>query len=540
MNSFVFPNGGAHRARRFFSPALLFLLLLVGASRLFAGGVTYIDGIFFPSEDGTEISANVFIPEEDDANAQFPAIIFVNSWALENHEYIVQAAKFAHDGYIVLSYSSRGWGFSGGQVNVAGPKDMEDLSAAVDWLEDHTPVDAANIGISGISYGGGISLLGLAQEPRLKTAVAMSSWADLRESLFANETPRLVWGGILVGSGYLTGNMDPIILEMYTNVLTNRNIPATLEWAAGRSPITYIDRINAKGAPVYISQNFGDELFQPNSLIDFYQRLETPKRLDLSPGIHATAELGGLIGISNFIWDNAHDWFDHWLKGEDNGVMDRPPVSMVVKNTDIREHYAAWPTGPAEEELFYMGPRGTFSNGSLRDNPNGTTRTNTIYSGILSGATTGLPVISPIFEAHLEIPILTWVPGINRFLATVYESGWLDEELAIRGIAELDIWIRPSKSQAQLVAHLYDMDWTGTGKLISHGPITLHDAVPGEDIRVTIPFVATAYDVPDGHKLVVAIDTYDPQYGPPTLSSFKVRFPHNASRQSVLSIPLVD
>lgn len=519
--------------------ALFLCVSLWFTAALVAGDIRFIHDIYFDSADGTEIHANLWEPVDVDQGNTYPAIIFVNSWAIDNNEYLVQAAKFADDGYIVFSYSSRGWGKSGGMVNVAGPRDMEDLSAGVDWLLANTNTQAENIGISGISYGGGISLLGLANEPRIKTAVAMSAWADLRESLYAGETPRLVWGGILVGSGYLTGNMDPIIAKQYGNILTHNDIPATLEWAAARSPITYIDRINERGAPVYISQNWGDELFQPNSVIDFYRNLHVPRRLDLSPGIHATAELGGLIGISNYIWNNAHDWFDYWLKGEDNGVMDRPPVTMMVKNRDRREEFAAWPDDAARETLF-LGPRGTFSNGSLDVFSNNTNRTNKIYSGILSGATTGVPVISPIFEAHLEIPIFTWVPGINRLLATCYESDRLAETMKIRGIPAASMWITPSDNQAQLIAHLYDMDWSGTARLITHGPITLHDAVPGQTVKVNIPFVATAYDVPAGHRLVLAVDTYDPQYGPPSLEFFNVRFPHSSSRQSTLSLPVVD
>ncbi|CAM2009823.1 CocE/NonD family hydrolase [Acanthopleuribacter pedis] len=519
--------------------ALIQMVCVCFAVSAFAGDVRFTNGIFYSSEDGTEISANLWEPTGVDQGNQYPAIIFVNSWAIDNREYIVQAAKFAKEGYIVFSYSSRGWGESGGLVNVAGPKDMQDLSAGIDWLLANTNTQAENIGISGISYGGGISLLGLAQEPRLKTAVAMSAWADLRESLYSNNTPRLVWGGILVGSGYLTGNMDPIIARQYSNILTNTDIEATLEWAAERSPIRTINRINDRGAPVYISQNWGDELFQPNSLIDFYNKLEGPKRLDLNPGIHATAELGGLIGISNTIWDNAHDWFDYWLKGEDTGIIERKPVTMVVKNTGRREAFDEVP-GDLSHETMYLGPRGTFSNGSLDVFTNSWSRTNKIYSGILSGATTGLPVVSPIFEAHLEIPIFTWIPGVNRFLATCYESDRLADTMKIRGIPELDIWITPSDNQAQLVAHLYDMDWAGTARLITHGPITLHDAVPGRAVKVNIPFVATAYDVPEGNKLVLAVDTYDPQYGPPSLEFFNVRFPHSGSRQSELSLPVID
>ena len=66
-------------------------------------------------------------------------------------------------------------------------------------------------------------------------------------------------------------------------------------------------------------------------MLDYFAQLTVPKRLDLNNGIHATAEIGGLLGLSNFVWDNTHDWFDHWLKGEANGIMDGPAVTMKKK-----------------------------------------------------------------------------------------------------------------------------------------------------------------------------------------------------------------
>ena len=34
----------------------------------------------------------------------------------------------------------------------------------------------------------------------------MSTWGSLTESLYGQQTPRLIWGGLLTGLGYLTGN----------------------------------------------------------------------------------------------------------------------------------------------------------------------------------------------------------------------------------------------------------------------------------------------------------------------------------------------
>merc|ERR1719232_449827 len=117
----------------------------------------YQDSIRIPTKD-PNITLSAFLMQPKVAKKQstlFPAIIFVNSWSFTEHEYVVQAARFAKKGYIVLAYCTRGFGKSDGMVDVAGPKDMEDIGCVLDWLEANSNVDKSNIGISGISYGAG-------------------------------------------------------------------------------------------------------------------------------------------------------------------------------------------------------------------------------------------------------------------------------------------------------------------------------------------------------------------------------------------------
>ncbi|HEU4388961.1 MAG TPA: CocE/NonD family hydrolase, partial [Blastocatellia bacterium] len=91
-----------------------------------------------------------------------PAAIYIHGWGgrrllgTDNLAYQISAA-----GYVVLSYTARGFGEgeSGGQVSLAGPDELNDLSRVIDWLQgdpDHviTP-RVTRIGVIGGSYGGG-------------------------------------------------------------------------------------------------------------------------------------------------------------------------------------------------------------------------------------------------------------------------------------------------------------------------------------------------------------------------------------------------
>lgn len=520
------------------SAALAVTALLCAPEAFAYGGAYFDDNVAFSSPDGTRIDGNIFIPITGDPTERFPAVIFVNSWALEEHEYTAQAIKLVQEGYIVLSYNARGWGGSEGVITVAGPEDMSDLSAGVDWLLAHTPTDAANIGIGGISYGAGIALLGLAHEPRIKTAVAMSGWGSLARSIYGGETPSLAWGGILIGSGYLLGRMSPVVPDLFSDLLSNTNVPDALTWADARSPLSYIDVLNARSAPVYLSNNLSDELFTSNSAIEMFSQLTGPRRLDLNQGIHASAEAAGLAGLPNYPWDNAHDWFDTWLKGIDTGILDRPPITMEVSSTHERVGFESWPSADITTTDFYLGPRAyrVSGKGTLETIPNSWGYKESIFSGLDSGLTTGVPVVSPLLDSHVDIPVTVWTPSVLRANGIIYETARLPSALRLRGVPKLDVWVAPSRPQAELVAYLYDEDAFGTATLISHGVQSLHEATPGQEIRVPIEIAATAYDVPAGHRIAIALDTYDPLYAVPTLSLYEVGVRYSGTKQSVLRL----
>jgi predicted acyl esterase len=502
---------------------------------------TVNDDIVVTSFDGTELTANVLVPTTGETD--YPAIIFINSWAMDEYEYIPQAAKLAEQGYVVLSYATRGFGESTGKINTSGPKDMIDLSRMIDWLLENTPTDVERIGVSGISYGSGISLVGAAHDDRISAVVAMSTWGDLVESLYAQETPRLIWGGLLTLLGELTGNPEEDIAKNYGNLITHKNIPETLAWAYDRSAVTYVDILNARNVPIYIANNFGDNLFQPNQVLSFYEKLTTPKRIDLSQGMHASAELWGLVNANkeHYLWNNTLRWFDRYLKGEQNGIDQESAFNVEPKYAnDQYEQLEEWPSPLIADQRLYLHSRGLFTNGGLESDPYRPwwTQTDTILSGLDTLANTGIPMISTLVEGEINAPVLTSIPLISRVNGIVFQTDRLDRTLPLRGIPKLRLNIEPSKSKYQMVAYLYDVDAVGIGRLITHAPFTNYEADKGQRQTVDIDLVATAYDVPAGHRVALVIDTFDLLYAPPTLELYSLKFKFNKNTQSWLDLPI--
>lgn len=67
-------------------------------------------------------------------------------------------------------------------------------------------------------------------------------------------------------------------------------------------------------------------------------------------------------GIHFWMYDEAtmegfRRFFDHWLKGEDNGVMDEPPVTLQIATGNgsyVVRHEADWPVPETEYRRFYL------------------------------------------------------------------------------------------------------------------------------------------------------------------------------------------
>lgn len=459
------------------------------------------------AKDGVKLSAMVMQPREH--TGKLPVVVFINSWTLDRFEYLVPAAKLAKRGYLVLSYATRGFGRSGGMIDTAGPKDMSDLSVVLDWLEANPAVDRERIGVGGISYGAGIALLGLSTDPRIKVACSMSGWGSLRRSLYGNDTPRLAWGLILIGSGYFTGHMDPTITDYYRRMLRHEDIALVTEWADARSPLTYRDALNAANKPLYMSNNMQDFLFNSNGVLDYFSGLTVPKKLDLNEGVHASAEGTGLFGLDNAVWNNAYAWFDHYLRGIDNGITETPVVSIQRRFSSDRVALSNWPAKELSTRTFELAD---FA----------------IFSGEDTVATTGIPILSDVAADYTPLKVHARLGLVNPLHGEVFISAPLDEPLLIRGPMQWSARLRSTHGEANLNLYFYDVDEDDRATLITHGTGSVHE---GGEQAVSFDLMAVAHDIAPGHRIALAADTFDLLYAIPTLMPYRVQ-----ARSPALSI----
>ncbi|WP_219209239.1 CocE/NonD family hydrolase [Variovorax boronicumulans] len=519
-------------------------------------GTCWLPAVTVTSFDGTQLAANLFLPRRTDVTQKFPTVLMIGSFGAPGRiEYVGQQQRLAKDGYVVASYTVRGFYLSEGVIGGAGPQDVRDVSSVIDWLLANAPVDVDNIAASGISYGAGLSMLAMARDPRIKTAAALSGWGSMADELYTRGTYNMTWGSLLTFGGMVTGRLSP---EWQQNTLALMNpdtprakIDEILAAFKPSSPSSYVDALNARNAPIFISHNFQDDLFTPNSTLAMFAALTGPKKMVLNPGVHASAEgAGAVLGVDNYPYDQAHRWFDRWLKGIANGIDTEPQVTMQIKFSEQRESFPTWPAPELRDQTYYLGPRGLprfdptclcgkGDKGSISLAPNNGKGSDLIQNFSDTTATSGpIPVLSTFGEG-LNIPVVNSLPSVALASGIRFEAPALERVQKIRGIPKLNLRVTPTQARAQVSAYLYDVDAIGTGMLITHGATTLHWATPGQTLDLPLDFSATAYDVPAGHHIGVVIDTADSLYASPVHPGerFGLRFEFDPARQATLVLP---
>ncbi|MFF7544912.1 CocE/NonD family hydrolase [Streptomyces canus] len=484
-----------------------------------ADAIRFVD---IAGDGGTVLKANVISPAGADGTRRYPLLVLPTSWGLPQVEYLAQAQKLANSGYVVVTYNVRGFWQSGGEIEVAGPPDTADASKVIDWALANTPADDRHIGMAGVSYGAGISLLTAAKDKRVKAVASLSGWADLIDSIYSGRTQHVQAGALLDGASLVTGRQSAEIRQIFDNFYASNlsKEQEMIDWGKKRSAATYVDQLNQNGAAVMMANAWGDTVFAPNQYADFYEKLTGPKRLEFRPGDHATAELTGLFGLPNDVWTDTERWFDHYLKGVDNGIDREEPVLLKSRSTGGYEGYPDWKSvGATRKKIALAG-------------------TTTIHTNVDSGADGGIVFLSSILDQIAQAPPVASIPLLPRRWAAVWQSEKYPTAQRVRGTAKLHTTVTPTKESGTLVAYLYDVGPLGLGKLVSHAPYTFHGQTPGKPIGVDLELFSTAYDVPAGHRLAMVVDTVDPLYIEHNPSGAQLTFSSPANDPSYVSIPL--
>jgi putative CocE/NonD family hydrolase len=238
-------------------------------------------------------------------------------------------------------------------------------------------------------------------------------------------------------------------------------------WIRDETLYPLIDRINRSGVPVYLINGWYDIYARDNFLI--YNNLTVPKRLLVRPTDHAGIESPG----SDIDYGaEAHRWFDYWLKGIDNGIMDEPPIHYYlqgVAKTQAWQSTDEWPLINQELTRYYLGPGENHGEVSVNN-----------------GRTVLLPPADPeAFDAY-KIDYTTTTGYKSHWSAVAmphqypdlrsrdaraltYTTSPLETALNITGHPLAHLWLRTDAPDLDVFVYLEQVDQKGNATYITQG-----------------------------------------------------------------------
>ena len=152
-----------------------------GADNFYTSDKVTVQKVNFKNQYQMNVSGNLFIPKNLDANTKSAAIVVGHPMgAVKEQSANLYATKLAEKGFVTLSLDLSFWGESEGLPrNAVSPYIYaEDFSAAVDFLGTRPFIDKERIGALGICGSGSFVISAAKIDPRMK-AIATVSMYDM-------------------------------------------------------------------------------------------------------------------------------------------------------------------------------------------------------------------------------------------------------------------------------------------------------------------------------------------------------------------------
>jgi uncharacterized protein len=238
-------------------------------------------------------------------------------------------------------------------------------------------------------------------------------------------------------------------------------------WIRDETLYPLIEQINRSGVPVYLINGWYDIYARDNFLI--YNNLTVPKRLLVRPTDHAGIESPG----SDIDYGaEAHRWFDYWLKGIDNGIMDEPPIHYYlqgVANTQAWQSTDVWPLKNQELTRYYLGQgenssKVSVNNGTTALLPPADPEAFDTYKIDYTTTTGDKPHWSAVAMPH-EYPNMR----SHDAKALTYTTAPLETPVNITGHPVAHLWLRTDAPDLDVFVYLEEVDEKGNSTYITQG-----------------------------------------------------------------------
>jgi predicted acyl esterase len=462
--------------------------------------------VMMPMRDGIKLATNIYLPQGE---GPWPVVLTRTPY---NKDGADQSAMLYNDrGYALVSQDVRGRYESEG-LDQPFEVDMPDGYDTVEWLAAQ-PWSNGKTGIFGTSAPGITSNLAAASAPPHLTAAYITVAPD---SLFYRS--RFV-GGVFKEShsgGWLRGQ------GISEERIAAYKARAVLDQGWLDSDFLF-HRQNVE-IPVYNVGGWHD-IYAEGSLFNFlYLQTEghanARGKQKLAMGAFGHGALQGDLVYPNggFITGDIDEqlrWWDFWLKGEDNGIMDEPAVSYYMMasarkaNPSPLNRVVQADHWPPQHELtrFYLQPGGMISaNAPAADSASLSFKFDPANPVPTVGGQNLGRDVGPKDQREID----------ERQDYLRFQTPILTEDLVIAGHVDMELFVTTDAQDTDFVVKLVDIYPDGYEALILDYPIRMRFrhgqnqedvkmATPGAIEKLNINMWSTAQTFEKGHRLGVHV-----------------------------------
>jgi hypothetical protein len=491
-----------------------------------------------PVRDGLELSANLFLPVAREEGEQFPAILEMIPYRKDDWRFQADHARMtylARRGYVGCRLDVRGTGSSPGMaLDEYTEAETRDGYDAVEWLAAQ-PWCNGRVGMWGVSYGGFTAIqVAMLKPPHLKAIVPMYATDDR----YTDDVHYI--GGCPTASERAQYAVSQIAMNALPpkpeyargdwaaqwKARLEQTPPWLLEWIRQQTDGPYWRRGSL--APDY--SRMACAIFHIGGWADGYtnavlrmqaQCVNAPRKALIGPWVHALPH--SAYPGPNVDW--LHEmvrFFDYWLKGIENGVMDEPALTFFRRAYTPPEAFPARFNGEWQSEATYPIERAQSHTWYLGDR--------TLIPASFQGVGGGGEVEShadpyphrPTVGTH---GALCWGGGVapnglardlrpDEALSLTYTTEPLAEPLDVFGFPEAVLYLSTSAPVAHVAVRLSDVAPDGTSAWVTGGILNLthrdgHAAPrplnPGQVYEIRVPLKAAGYRFLRGHRLRLSV-----------------------------------
>lgn len=497
-------------------------------------------------------------------------------------------------GYVLAAVDVRGAGASfGTYMGAFTREETQDAYEITEWLASQPWCDG-HVGMIGGSYLGVTQLMAAsAKPPHLKAIFPMvalfdiyslvyhggvylddflKTWSDLTRVLDTEKTAAPVDADndeTLLKAAIAAHRSNRSVYEMFSTLKfrdSRENSTAArlyYEW----HPAALIEKINQSGVSMYLWCGWFDSFTRDGFLM--FRNFTAPRKLVIGAWSHAPRDPE--IARDSAIAAIEHlRWFDYWLKGIDNGIMDEMPITYhVMKAVKDNEWRTArqWPL-PGEQPTqyyFHKGPSGSVNStndGKLSVEMPQTSSGKDDYIVNYTTSSGQETRWDNAVGGGFSYPDLTK----NDEKGLTYTTETLMEDVEITGHPVVHLWVSSTATDGDFFVYLEEVDSEGFSHYISEGTLrashrALHqppydnlglpyhrsheedviDLIPGEPVELIFDLQPTSNIFDAGHHIRLTITCADkdnaltPDLSPPPLVSVF----RNADHASYVLLPVI-